>query len=95
MQVLNSDYLLKEMNGDLRRFRIYMNGDLSYPSLDVFCEKLSSRIMDKYVVHTKDYKRENGINYMPAYMAPFLFENKENFPPESNFCSVQIEGLSK
>lgn len=41
-------------------------------SLDVFCDKYSSRIRDKYVVHTKDYKWENGIHYLPVYMVPFL-----------------------
>lgn len=25
----------------------------------------------KYVVHTKDYKWENGIHYIPVYMVPF------------------------
>jgi predicted AAA+ superfamily ATPase len=44
----------------------------SHKSLDVFCEKFSSRIKDKYVVHTKDYKWENGIHYLPIYMVPFL-----------------------
>ncbi len=43
-----------------------------HKSLDVFCERFSSRISDKYVVHTKDYKWENGINYIPVYMVPFL-----------------------
>ena len=42
-----------------------------HKSLDVFCDKFSSRIRDRYVVHTKDYKWENGINYIPVYMVPF------------------------
>lgn len=44
----------------------------SHKSLDVFCEKFSSRIQDKYVVHTKDYEWKNGIHYLPVYMVPFL-----------------------
>ena len=40
--------------------------------MDVFCAKFSSRIGDKYVVHTKDYKWEKSINYIPAYMVPFI-----------------------
>lgn len=44
----------------------------SHKSLDVFCDKFSNRISDKYVVHTKDYKWENVINYIPVYMVPFL-----------------------
>lgn len=43
-----------------------------HKSLDVFCDKFSNRIKDKYVVHTKDYKWENGIHYIPVYMIPFL-----------------------
>lgn len=41
-----------------------------HKSLDVFCDKYSSHIRDKYVVHTKDYKWENGIHYLPVYMIP-------------------------
>ena len=44
----------------------------SHKSLDVFCDKFSNRISDKYVVHTKDYKWENAIHYIPVYMVPFL-----------------------
>lgn len=44
----------------------------SHKSLDVFCEKFSKRIGDKYVIHIKDYKWENGIHYIPVYMVPFL-----------------------
>lgn len=43
-----------------------------HKSLDQFCEKFKSRIGNKYLVHTKDYKWENGINYIPVYMLPFL-----------------------
>ena len=44
----------------------------NHKSLDVFCEKFSRRVGDKFVVHTKDYKWENGIHYIPVYMVPFL-----------------------
>ena len=43
-----------------------------HKSLDQFCDKFGSRIGNKYLVHTKDYKWENGINYIPVYMLPFL-----------------------
>lgn len=43
-----------------------------HKSMDIFCDKFSSRIGDKYVVHTKDYKWENSINYVPVYMVPFI-----------------------
>lgn len=44
----------------------------THKSLDNFCNKFSSRIGEKYIVHTKDYKRENGVTYIPIYMLPFL-----------------------
>ena len=43
-----------------------------HKSLDVFCDKFSSCVKDKYVIHTKDYKWEKGIRYIPVYMVPFL-----------------------
>lgn len=43
-----------------------------HKSLDQFCDKFRRRIGNKYLVHTKDYKWENGINYIPVYMLPFL-----------------------
>ncbi len=43
-----------------------------HKSLDIFCEKYRSRIRKKCVVHTKDYKWENGISYIPVYMLPFI-----------------------
>ncbi len=43
-----------------------------HKSLNVFCDKFSSRIKDRYVVHAKDFKWENGIYYIPVYALPFL-----------------------
>ena len=43
-----------------------------HKSLDIFCDKFSNRIKNRYIVHTKDYKWENGINYLPVYMIPLL-----------------------
>ena len=44
----------------------------NHKSLDSFCNKFSNRVSDKYVVHTKDYKWENGVHYIPVYMIPFI-----------------------
>lgn len=46
----------------------------NHTSLDVFCDKFSHRIKEKYVVHTKDYRWENNIHYLPVYMVPFIDE---------------------
>ncbi len=44
-----------------------------HKSLDLFVDKFSSRIKNKYVVHTKDLEWKNDICYLPIYMLPFLF----------------------
>lgn len=43
-----------------------------HPSLDAFCTKYSSRILHEYLVHTKDFKKDNAIECLPVYMAQFL-----------------------
>lgn len=48
------------------------SGYKTHKSLDQFCAKYSDRIMNKYLIYTKDYKRENGVEYIPIYMAMFL-----------------------
>lgn len=48
------------------------SGYKTHKSLDVFCSKFSDRIMHKYLIYTKDYKRENGVEYIPVYMTMFL-----------------------
>ena len=53
-------------------FEVKSGNYRGHKSMDVFCDKFSSRVRDKYVVHTKDYKWENGINYIPVYMVPFM-----------------------
>ncbi len=48
------------------------SGYKSHASLDVFCEKFSDRVQNKYIIYTKDLKRERGIEYIPVYMMMFL-----------------------
>lgn len=48
------------------------SGYKSHRSLDEFCVKYSDRIMNRYLIYTKDYRRENGIEYIPVYMTMFL-----------------------
>ena len=44
----------------------------THKSLDVFSEKYSDRILDKYIVYTKDLSKDKDIKYIPIYMAQFL-----------------------
>lgn len=48
------------------------SGYKSHKSLDEFCAKFSARIQNKYLIYTKDYKRENGVDCLPVYMTMFL-----------------------
>ena len=48
------------------------SGYRAHKSLDEFCLKFSDRILNKYLIYTKDYKRENGVEYIPVYMTMFL-----------------------
>ena len=48
------------------------SGYKTHKSLDEFCSKFSDRIMNKYLIYTKDYRKENGVEYIPVYMTMFL-----------------------
>ena len=48
------------------------SGYKTHKSLDEFCSKFSDRIINKHLIYTKDYRRENGIEYIPVYMTMFL-----------------------
>lgn len=41
-------------------------------SLRKFMEKYHEQLHTPYVLHTSDFKEENGIVYLPLYMTPFL-----------------------
>lgn len=48
------------------------SGYKAHKSLDVFRERFSSRIGQPYIIYTKDFRSENGVMYLPAYMVPFI-----------------------
>lgn len=48
------------------------SGYKAHASLDAFCRKYSSRIKNKYLVYTKDLRKEEDVLCIPAYMAMFL-----------------------
>ena len=48
------------------------SGYKSHTSLDAFCNKFSDQVKNKYIIYTKDLKREQGIDYIPVYMTMFL-----------------------
>ena len=44
----------------------------THKSLDVFCEKYSNRIYEKYLIYVKDLCKDQDILCMPIYMVPFI-----------------------
>lgn len=44
----------------------------THSSLDAFCKKYSSRIHEKYLVYTKEFRKDSDIFCIPFYFVPFL-----------------------
>ncbi|MBR0415230.1 MAG: ATP-binding protein [Clostridia bacterium] len=44
----------------------------THKSLDVFSQKYSSRILFKYLIHTKDFSKDSDIICLPVYLAQFI-----------------------
>lgn len=65
------DFLLSRGN-KLIPLEVKSSGYKSHKSIDVFCEKFSSRISNKYIIYTKDFKIEDNIVYLPVYMTMLI-----------------------
>lgn len=65
------DFVLPDKH-KISPIEVKSSGYKSHKSLDEFCCKYSDRIMNRYLIYTKDYKREEGIDYIPVYMTLFL-----------------------
>lgn len=65
------DFLFSD-NHKISPIEVKSSGYKSHKSLDEFCIKFSDRVQNKYLIYTKDYKRENGVEYLPVYMTMFL-----------------------
>lgn len=65
------DFLIAD--GDkISPIEVKSSGYKAHASLDAFCKKFSSRIRNKYLVYTKDLRKEGDVLYLPAYMTMFL-----------------------
>ena len=65
------DFIITEKH-KISPIEVKSSGYKTHKSLDEFCAKFSNRIMNKYVIYTKDYKREKGVDYIPIYMTMFI-----------------------
>ena len=48
------------------------SGYKAHVSLDEFCKKFSSEILWRYLVYTKDLRKDEETLMVPVYMVPFL-----------------------
>lgn len=44
----------------------------THKSIDAFCEKYSSRILNKYLIYTKDFSKDKDIFCLPVYYSQFI-----------------------
>ena len=65
------DFLLSKKN-KICPIEVKSSGYNTHKSLDVFLEKFSERILEKYVVYTKDLKKDRDILMLPVYILPFI-----------------------
>lgn len=65
------DFLIARKN-KICPIEVKSSGYKTHASLDAFAKKFSSRILQKYLIYTKDLRKEQDIICMPVYMTPFL-----------------------
>ena len=65
------DFLLAR-NNKVCPIEIKSSGYKTHASLDAFSEKYSSRILNKYLVYTKDLGKDKDVFSVPVYMTMFL-----------------------
>lgn len=65
------DFLLSD-GSKVSPIEVKSSGYKAHTSLDKFSEKYSSRITHKYLVYTKDLKKDGDTLCVPIYMVPLL-----------------------
>ena len=65
------DFLIARKNR-ICPLEVKSSGYKSHTSLDVFSGKFSDRILQQYLIYTKDLAKEKDIMCLPVYMTQFL-----------------------
>ncbi len=65
------DFLLSR-GSKIHPIEVKSSGYSRHASLDAFCEKFSHAIDKRYLIYTKDFKKDKETILIPAYMTPFL-----------------------
>lgn len=69
--LLEVDFIISR-GTKIEPIEVKSSGYKTHRSLDLFCEKYSSRVSQRYLIYTKDLRKEGNITYLPAYMTQFL-----------------------
>lgn len=65
------DFLITKKN-KICPIEVKSSGYKAHASLDEFCKKYSDRILDKYLIYTKDYAKDADVKCLPVYMTIML-----------------------
>ena len=65
------DFLISRKN-KICPIEVKSSGYKAHTSLDEFCKKFSSRILNKYLIYTKDLSKNLDVLYLPIYMTHLL-----------------------
>ena len=65
------DFLLSR-GAKLQPIEVKSSGYKTHKSLDVFCKKFSHLVDRRYLIYTKDMKKDEETLLLPVYMTPFL-----------------------
>ena len=65
------DFLLSK-GSKLTPIEVKSSGYNSHKSLDAFCEKYASRVAERILLYTKDYRKDGPTICLPVYFTPLL-----------------------
>ena len=70
------DFLISEKN-KVDPIEIKSSSNLRHASLEAFCKKFSSRILQPYIISPKDRKKAGAVINLPIYLLPNMLGNKQ------------------
>ena len=65
------DFLMSK-GSKLYPIEVKSSGYSTHKSLDAFCEKYSSRVGERYLIYTKDFRKDGSTTLLPVFMTMFL-----------------------
>ena len=65
------DFLLSR-GSKIWPIEVKSSGYKTHASLDAFCKKFSDRISNRYLIYTKDFKKDEATTILPVFMTIFL-----------------------